>query len=564
MVPPNTHWNNFFWWPSPRVANSLFGIVMLRLHSWRRITTGAIGLATLDNHKRYYYAAAGAALVTSTMLIAHADSPPVDRAFTATEVAKHKTKDSRIWVSYNGSVYDVTDFVDLHPGGKDKIALAAGSALEPFWTMYTQHKKDFVQEIIAQYRIGRLDETAEEAELKKKNLNDPYANDPPRHPALVVRVNQPFNAEIPTELIPDNYITPNEFFFVRNHLPVPRVEEKDYRLEVQVEGKDEPLVSLSIQDLKTKFRKHNVIATIQCAGNRRSDMHKIKEVQGTGWAQGAISTAEWSGPRLVDVLAYAGVDFSDPRIQHLQFEGLDKDITGVKYGASIPLHKGIEQHGDVILAYEMNGVKIPLDHGFPVRVIVPGSIGARSVKWLSKIVASSQESPSHWQQKDYKCFNASTDWKNVDFGKAKSIQEFPVQSAICEPHDKAEIPEDLDEVKVRGYAVSGGGREIIRVDVSINGGKTWQEAQLLPKPRTYNVLGRDWAWTLWSVTVPVTEEDRKRGGISILCKAVDSSYNEQPESFQAVWNLRGLLATAWHSIKFSLKHEDQSKTSQQS
>ena len=151
----------------------------------------------------------------------------------------------------------------------------------------------------------------------------------------------------------------------------------------------------------------------------------------------------FSGARLVDVLKHAGLDEETAQeIEHVQFEGLDSDVTGTCYGASIPVEKAISRNAEVLLAYEMNGryaerltspplltlsvserlkgsirdcgacptqsavstaafvsgSSLPLDHGFPVRVVVPGVTGARSVKWLSRIIASKEESQSHWQQ----------------------------------------------------------------------------------------------------------------------------------------------------------------------
>src|SRR5690606_17180067 len=117
------------------------------------------------------------------------------------------------------------------------------------------------------------------------------------------------------------------------------------------------------------------------------------------------------------VCCCTGLDFAELErngIRHIQFEGLDRDESNF-YGASIPIEMALNPLNDVILAYEMNGVDLPADHGYPVRVIVPGAAGARNVKWLCKIELSSEESRSHWQRNDYKGFNASIDWHNVNF-----------------------------------------------------------------------------------------------------------------------------------------------------
>ena len=208
-------------------------------------------------------------------------------------------------------------------------------------------------------------------------------------------------------------------------------------------------------------------------------MHDYKPVQGLMWGPNAISTAEWTGVRLKDVLKYLGVDLTNKEIKHVHFVGLDSDPTGSTYGASIPIDKVLNENGDVLIAFQMNGVDIPLDHGYPLRAIAPGIIGARSVKWLSKIILSNEESKSHWQQKDYKHLPPTVNNLNeADFTQIKALQECPIQSAICEPIDGAVIKKENESFKIKGYAYSGGGNSIDNVRVSIDDGKTWHQAAL--------------------------------------------------------------------------------------
>jgi sulfite oxidase len=149
----------------------------------------------------------------------------------------------------------------------------------------------------------------------------------------------------------------------------------------------------------------------------------------------------------------------------------------------------------------MNGQEIPLDHGFPLRLIAPGIVGARNVKWLSRIVLSDEESHSHWQRKDYKSFSPNINWDNVDFENAPAIQELPVQSAICDPIDGQVVNiGGKKSVKLRGYAWSGGGRKIIRVDVSADNGKNWITADLQQEDTPLN---RTYSWSLWQVLYPI-------------------------------------------------------------
>lgn len=470
------------------------------------------------------------------------------------EVTRHRSLKDGVWVTYQGGVYDITEFVSMHPGG-EKIMMAAGGAIEPFWSLYAVHNQEHVLEILSAYKVGELN--AED--LKKQytfKSSDPYSSDPERHPVLRANSLKPFNAEPPPEILSDSYITPTAFFFKRNHLPVPQVDPDLYRLHV--EGLPRGELTLSLEELKTRFPKHTITATLQCAGNRRSEMNKARQVKGLNWGVGAIGNATWSGAKLRDVLLAAGYGPDVAQwARHVHFEGLDKEITGSAYGASIPINKAVSEEGDVLLAYEMNGKAIPADHGFPIRVVVPGVVGARSVKWLGKIVVSAEESSSHWQQKDYKGFSPGIDWDTVDYKSAPAIQELPVQSAITTPAEGSVIDRSEELLTVKGYAWSGGGREVIRVDVSLDGGKTWKVAKLKSKDKegdqTSPPLGRAWPWKLWEITVPLPPEAQE---LELICKAVDNSYNTQPDTFGPIWNVRGLLSNAWHRVKVKISEDD--------
>ncbi|XP_054259054.1 sulfite oxidase isoform X3 [Macrosteles quadrilineatus] len=441
-------------------------------------------------------------------------------SYSLEDVAKHDTVATRVWVTYKQGVYDITEFVHNHPGG-DKILMAAGGSVEPFWLMYAVHNNPQILDILEQHRIGNI--SVEDAKVATSNMEDPYSNEPRRHPALKPSSNKPFNAEPPPALLTDSFITPTDLFYVRNHLPVPDVDEKSYMLEISGVGVKN--VSLTLHDIK-KFPKYTVTAAIQCAGNRRSEMSKVKTVKGLDWGSAAIGNAVWSGARLYDVLTSLGLKEDDPRAKHIQFEGLDTDVSNSPYGASIPVEKGMDPRGDVLLAYEMNGQPLSRDHGYPIRVVVPGIVGARNVKWLGSIVVSEEESDSHWQQNDYKGFSPSTDWHNVDFKSAPAIQELPVISAIGEPSHGANVRLVDSKLQLKGYAFSGGGHKIVRVDVTADGGRTWHVAQLTDQDKTNPP--RHWAWTLWHCDIPINPSSNK---VEVWVKAVDNSYNTQPESF---------------------------------
>ncbi|TPX55357.1 hypothetical protein PhCBS80983_g05381 [Powellomyces hirtus] len=488
------------------------------------------------------------------------NSVPAQRPrFKRSEISTHTSKAAGgIWIIHNNGVYDITDFVDVHPGG-ERILLAAGRSIDPFWSVFTIHQTPETKELLEQYRIGDVEpprdaiEAAENAAAEERDrdaLKDLFKFDPKRDPELITHAAYPCNAEAPARALVDAPITPTEKFFVRNHLPVPDIDTTTYRLAVQGPGIPDG-VALSLEDLK-KLPKKTVTVTLQCAGNRRKDMHDVKPTKGLQWSQGAISTATWGGVLLRDVLKQAGYNTppsttttlpdDDQAISHVQFHGTEG------YGASIPFHKAISAQGDVLLAYEMNGEPLPADHGAPIRVVVPGYVAARSVKWVDRITLSDEESWSHWQRKDYKGFSPSTEMPcEEDYENAKSIQELPVQSAVLLPAKGQNVTlTEQGEMVCKGYAVSGGGREVVRVDVSADGGRTWTTATLKPAA-TDARPGRQWAWSHWDAKIPVSSTIKGKE-VEIVCKAVDDSYNSQPEKMEGIWNMRGVLSTAWHRV----------------
>uniref|UniRef100_A0A0N4ZYK5 sulfite oxidase n=1 Tax=Parastrongyloides trichosuri TaxID=131310 RepID=A0A0N4ZYK5_PARTI len=469
--------------------------------------------------------------------------------FKLSEVEKHSKDAKRIWVTFKDGVYDITDFVENHPGG-NKILLAAGKSIEPFWAIYAQHKTSAVLEILEEHRIGSIDKNDLE-EIKRisreASKNDPYGKDPERHPALIVNSSKPFNAETPPSLLMDNFLTPNELFFVRNHMPVPEIDENKHILTIDGEN-IRRTISLKVKDLKKRYKEVSITSVIQCAGNRRADMNKYSKVQGLMWEGTAISNAKWSGVRLRDVLIDCGIDPNDDTIKHVHFEGADTDPTGTPYGASIPFKKAMSP--ECIIAYSMNDNPIPADHGYPLRAIVPGNVGARQVKWLRKITLSKEESQSHWQQKDYRAFSPNVKiGDQLDFQSVPAIQEYPIQSAICVPSPNTKINKEDGEFEVCGYAWSGGGKGIIRVEVSIDDGKTWQSADMEQDPD--QTVDEMYAWTLWKTTIKIPED--VKDNITIVCKATDRQYNTQPETASGIWNVRGLLHNAWHRVNVKLE-----------
>ena len=462
--------------------------------------------------------------------------------FSIAEVAEHKTAQSGVWVMYGDGVYDITGFLELHPGGHDKLMLAAGKSLEPFWEVYSVHEYEEIYSTVEEWRIGNVAQM-DRGKNKQIDGGNLYANEPIRSPMLFSIMKTPFLGEAPMTLLANSFLTPNHLFYVRNHFPVPVVDPQEFLLEISGDGIS--TVKLTLDELKSKFTEYTITAALQCAGNRQNDLSKVRpiklECQG-----GFIGNAEWTGVRLRDVLLYAGIKEVEEYtpLQHVHLEGLDHDpLTKETYGASIPIHKAMDKRGDCLLAYKMNGEEIPRDHGYPLRAIVPGTVGARNVKWLTRVVASKEEHREVWQQILYKGLPPSADWSNVS--TAPAIQEMPVQSIIYSPEEGASL--NTNSVTMSGVAWSGGGRGIIRVDISCDGGKTWQTADLLEGSN--QTSRRAWAWTLWTATIQVPS----KGEVELCCKAVDTSYNVQPDTSAPLWNTRGYLSNAWHRILVNVK-----------
>eukprot|EP00262_Sarcandra_glabra_P004260 TRINITY_DN1521_c1_g1_i3.p1 TRINITY_DN1521_c1_g1~~TRINITY_DN1521_c1_g1_i3.p1 ORF type:complete len:415 (+),score=76.09 TRINITY_DN1521_c1_g1_i3:54-1247(+) len=376
-----------------------------------------------------------------------------------------------------------------------------------------------------------------------------YSQEPPRHPSLRVNSKVPFNAEPPRSALISSYVTSVDMFYKRNHGPIPIVDDIE-RYCVSICGLVENPKELSMAEIM-KLPKYNVTATLQCAGNRRTAMSKTRTVKGVGWDVAALGNAIWGGAKLSDVLELVGIckltSISSVGGKHVEFISVDmcKEENGGPYKASIPLSQATNPDADVLLAYEMNGEVLNRDHGYPLRVIVPGVIGARSVKWLDCINIILEECQGFFMQKDYKMFPPTVNWDNINWSTRRPQMDFPVQCAICSLED-VEVGKQ-GKITISGYAVSGGGRGIERVDVSVDGGKTWVETFRYQKsgiPYVAEDISSDkWAWVLFKAEADIPQNTE------IIAKAVDSAANVQPENVEVIWNLRGILNTSWHRIR---------------
>ena len=213
----------------------------------------------------------------------------------------------------------------------------------------------------------------------------------------------------------------------------------------------------------------------------------------------------------------------------------------------VGIEKAMNPYGDCIIAYEMNGSPLPRDHGFPLRVIVPGYAAVRNVKWVEKIELAKTEAEGPWQRGlNYKTLPPSvTDASTVVMDKMPSMTEVSLFSGITsvERASREQLnPGDRTVIKVGGWAWAGGGRNVVRVDVTGDSGATWATATL--KEGSEQRFGRAWAWVFWECELPVVVQED--GTVHVASKAVDMAFNTQPEKSDHQWNVRGLGNNSWY------------------
>jgi DMSO/TMAO reductase YedYZ molybdopterin-dependent catalytic subunit len=329
------------------------------------------------------------------------------------------------------------------------------------------------------------------------------------------------------ESLPDylaTWITPNDQFFVRQHLPRPRTDAGSHRIAVggMINGQK---TSLSIADLKA-MPQISVPATLECAGNGRGNFRP--KMPGLQWTKGAIGNADWRGPRLKDVLARAGGAASAGT--YVDFDGLDVGVGKTPdFIRSIPMRKAM--HPATILALEMNGQPLPDLHGGPVRLIVPGWDGASWVKWVSQINVSDKPHPGFYMATAYKYPKVPA----VPGGAVKPedmdvLEGMAVKSFFARPADQTKVAVGA-ALQFAGPATAGENR-VARVDVSTDGGATWKPALLSKQDLPF-------AWRIWSFDW----KPARPGYYTVCCRATDSAGRVQP--IEAQWNPPGYL---WNAV----------------
>lgn len=345
-------------------------------------------------------------------------------------------------------------------------------------------------------------------------LPPPHLFGQARRPELVIRNPRPLDAEAPLEAL-GQWQTPNELFFVRSHFGPPQT--LPLRWTLTVDGEVNRPLTLDLAEIR-RLPAISIPVTLECAGNGRGLM-ALPATSGVQWQRGAVSNAVWTGTRLANVLEHAGIRST---AAHFWMEAADSGGPRVpKFLRSIPREVAMR---DALLVWEMNGEPIPLLHGGPLRLLVPGWYGMASAKWLTHVHARATESDNNFMAKGYR------------YGDGGPVQQMHVKSLIAQPLEGARVR--AGSVRVAGVAWSGGGG-IRQVEVSIDGGRSWQAARL---------TGRDaaTAWRTWEADLPVP----RSGRYTVRARATDRSGAVQPDV--AATSPDGYGNNSIHEVRFDV------------
>lgn len=326
---------------------------------------------------------------------------------------------------------------------------------------------------------------------------------------LIIRQKEPTNLETPFDQV-DSFLTPTELFYIRSHFPAPKLDLASYQLHI--DGAVRKPLSLSYEELRD-LPSETRVAVLECAGNSR--VFLVPQARGAQWELGAVGNAQWTGVPLATLLERAGIEADACEVV---LEGADQGTPAeepippdpISYARSLPRDKAMQR--EVLVAYQMNGRDLPLDHGYPVRAIVPGHYGMASVKWLTRIHAVREPFRGYWQTSDYGY------WKQLDgMPVRRALAEMKVKSEIARPR----VYETVGPNQV--YTVFGaawaGETEITEVAVSTDGGQTWTAAEFLDPIQRY-------AWRRWKCE---WRTPAKPGRHTLIARAKGMDGSVQPD-----------------------------------
>jgi len=339
---------------------------------------------------------------------------------------------------------------------------------------------------------------------------------------MILHNDRPEDLETPVAYF-DSWVTPVDAFFVRQHLPRPAaIDPAAYKLTIN--GMVSKPAQLTLADLQ-KLPQHTVPATLECAGNGRAFYNP--KVPGIQWGRGGVGNAEWTGPRLSDVLKLAG---AGQKAAYLEIDGADSGVAQTPdFVRGMRMEKAM--HPATILALKMNG-QTPDLHGFPARLIVPGWDGASWIKWVVRLSPVAEQSKGFFMNPGYRFpkYNLPPGSPPKP-AELEIIEGMPVKSTLTAPEDGAKVVFGGGAIAIRGFAWAGE-NAIERVEVSTDGGSRWQNAQLSAQKLPF-------AWRLF--TLNWTPKDP--GYYTVLSRATDTAGRVQP--IVPPWNPSGYL---WNGI----------------
>jgi nitrate reductase (NAD(P)H) len=375
----------------------------------------------------------------------------------------------------------------------------------------------------------------------------------------------PFNVEAPlSDLYDEGFLTTKDLHYVRNHGPVPRVEDADVLdWEFTVEGMVETPVKLRLRELLAEYEQLTYPITLVCAGNRRKEQNVVRKTKGFSWGAAGLSTSLWTGVALGDLLARAGPKRG---ARYVCFEGADKLPNGY-YGTSVKLNWAMDAQRGILVAHKMNGEPLPPDHGKPLRIVIPGQIGGRSVKWLKRIIVTRDPSDNWYHIYDNRVLptmvspeasaNLPDTWKDERY----AIYDLNTNSAICYPahNESISVSGAPESYNFRGYAYAGGGKRVTRMEVTLDKGKTWalanitypeDEYRLAPETETLyggrlDVSWREtcFCWCFWDLSIPLSD---LQNASDVMIRGMDDSMMVQPRDMY--WSVLGMMNNPWYRV----------------
>ncbi|CDK24718.1 unnamed protein product [Kuraishia capsulata CBS 1993] len=383
----------------------------------------------------------------------------------------------------------------------------------------------------------------------------------------------PFNSEPPLSLLyKSGFLTSAQLHFVRNHGAVPQVaDEEMLDWTVSIEGMVDRPTTISLREIMSEMDIYTQPVTMVCAGNRRKEQNMVKKGTGFNWGAAGTSTSLWTGPMLGDIIEKAG---PHKRARYVWMEGGDTPANG-HYGTCIRLAWARDPERGIQLAYKQNGSFLLPDHGRPLRVVIPGCIGGRSVKWLKRLIVSDKPSDNWYHYFDNRVLPtmvtpdmAKTNpdwWKDERY----AVYDLNLQSITCVPENDEILKVIKDNVshdyEIKGFAYNGGGVRVGRVEVSLDRGKTWKLTEIEYPEDIYrnagyfrlfgglvNVCDRMscFCWCFWNVKVKISE---LRDSKDILVRGMDERMVVQPRNMY--WNVTSMLNNWWYRV--AITHPDQ-------